>query len=523
MKKIIDIASALQLTEEEIIPYGYYKAKIKSKNKLERGNVILITAMNPTPYGEGKTTVAIGLNDAMRKINLNSIAVLREPSLGPVFGLKGGACGGGKAQIVPSEDINLHFNGDFHAITAANNLIAACIDNVIFNGNELNIDSNKIYFKRAIDMNDRSLRNIIINMDGRKNGNQREEQFQITAACEIMSLFCIANNIEDFEIRLNQIMIADDLDGNKLYVKDLNITGSIMALLLDALKPNLVQSLEENPVIVHGGPFANLSTGVSSIISLKEARANCDYVITEAGFSFDLGGHKFLDIITRRANIDPLVVVFILTTRALKHYGNGNLKLGLENTKFYIETLNKMNLNYVFTINTFADDTEEELREVESFINNLNCVCIRNNVFNEGSEGALELATYLSTLEKKKPNLFYEVSDSLEDKIKKICIHLLHSTNINYTEHAKSLLKEYEEKYPNHLICIAKTPLSLSDNKDNLQFKQNELLTITNLTVQNSTELIIVHMGNTLVMPGLPKQPNANKIKVVNEQIQNLT
>lgn len=518
MIPIKEIAKKINLDESSIEYYGKYKAKINYHSQSEKAEVILVTAMNPTPYGEGKTTVAIGLNDALNKIGKKSIATLREPSLGPVFGLKGGACGGGKAQVIPSEDINLHFNGDFHAITSANNLIAAALDNSIYFDNLLNIDINKIYFKRCLDMNDRSLRNITIN-DKKIN---REEGFNITAASEIMSILCISKDLNDFENRINDIILAKKTNGEYLYLKELNITGSIMALMREALKPNLVQSLEENPIVIHGGPFANISTGISSVISLKLSRGLADYVVTEAGFGFDLGGFKFTDIICRDLNINPKIV-FIVTIRALKYNGEDNLDKGLENMKAHIEALNNINASFVITINKFNDDKEEELNKVIAYANNLDTTCIINNVYEEGATGALALAKYITSMETKPLNFLYKKEDSIKNKINNICKNIFHTENINYNEIANQKIEDLEKMNCHHLICIAKTPLSISDDQKKLGYPKDFILTITNISIHNGAKLIIVHMGNILLMPGLPKKSNAEIIYLDHElNIKNL-
>ena len=507
----------------EIENYGKYKAKISAPQKENTSHIILVTSINPTPYGEGKTTVAIGLHDALRRLSVPSLLTLREPSLGPVFGIKGGATGGGYAQVVPMEDINLHFTGDFHAITTANNLIAAMIDNVLFHGNELDLDPNKIYFTRTMDLNDRSLRNIEIKTPK----YHREEKFTITAASELMNTFCMAKNLEDLRERLDKIIIGKNKKGEFVYVKELNITGSLLALLKEAMKPNLVQTLEHNPVIIHGGPFANLATGCNSIRSLKLATSLSPYVITEAGFGFDLGGFKFVDILTRQENLPLSCIVLVMTIGALKHHGTGEttelkkLQKGLENLHAHIDNLKQINVPFIITLNKHPEDTEEEISLLQKDVESLGYQIIITEVFEKGGEGALELAKEVIKYEPVKPTFLYKETASIKEKIEAICTKLYHANKVVYTPLADEKITE-AQPFSNLPICIAKTQYSISDQKDLLGYPKNYEITVKDIKIYNGSGYITVLLGDIMTMPGLSKTPAACQIDVVDDEIINI-
>jgi len=525
MISIVDVAKKINLTADDLELYGNYKAKIKRINKKEQGEIILVTATNPTPFGEGKTTVSIGLNDALRKLGYNSICSLREPSMGPVFGIKGGATGGGLAQVVPSEDINLHFTGDFHAITSANNLISAIIDNSIKQGNKLNLDVNAISFKRCLDMNDRALREIQISLGAKINGSPRSENFNITAASEIMAIFCLAKDMNDLRRRINKIIIGKNMNGEDVFVEDLKITGSILALLKDAINPNLVQTLEQNPVIIHGGPFANIAHGCSSIIATKTCQQVADYVIEEAGFGADLGALKFYDIKCKKNNLSPLGAVLITTLRALKYNGGAtvelakqknqqSLKKGLPNLEVHIENLLKFNKNLVVTLNKFADDTEEEIAIVREFVEKNNIPFCINDVFAKGGKGALNLSHEILKWEKTSTNEIYSESDDLKLKIEKVCKDIYRAIDVEYSGVALEKIDAINQSYKKYPICIAKTQYSISDNKDALGKPTNHIMKIRDIVVYNGAEFITVLMGDIMTMPGLGKQPAALSIDI---------
>ena len=477
MKDIKSIAREINLNEKDIFCYGNYMAKITKKCNEKRGKLILLTAVNPTPYGEGKTTVSIGLNDALKKLDKNSIAVLREPSLGPVFGMKGGAIGGGKSCMIPSEEIDLHFTGDFHAITSANNLLAAAIDNHIFQGNELNIDENKICFKRCLDMNDRTLR----------------DKFNITAASELMAIFCLAKDELDLKMKIDNILIAYSKDGKAIYAKSLNVTNAMVKLLKMAMYPNLVQSLEENPIIVHGGPFANIAHGCSSVTSLNLGLSISDYVITEAGFGSDLGCEKFVDILGKHYDLNPNYIVLIATCRAFKYNGCKNLLLHINNLK-------KFNIPFCVTINEFLDDTEEDFKLIEDICKNENVVCIRNNVYSEGGSGALELARYITSLNlfDTEPNYVYSDSDSLKEKIEKLVNNVYLIPKVNFTKEAMDVINNFKSN-EEFSVCMAKTQYAYKDDVKEV--------TVKNIEIHTGSKLIVVLLDNIITMPGLPKSP----------------
>lgn len=525
MENIESIAKKMNLSKEEIEMYGNYKAKIKNPlTQKQKGKLILVTSINPTPYGEGKTTVAIGLYDALRSKNINAMLTLREPSLGPVFGVKGGATGGGYAQVVPMEEINLHFNGDFHAITSANNLICAMIDNTLYHGNTLNLNPEEIYFTRTLDLNDRALRNITIN----DSKYQRKEKFTITAACEIMSTVCMAKDMSDLRDRLNNLIIGKNKEGKYVFVRDLNITGSLLALLKDAIKPNIVQTLEKNPVLVHGGPFANIAPGCNTVAALNHALAISDIVITEAGFGFDLGGFKFLDIVSRMNHFNVSGIVLVVTLKALKHHGKEKntpleqLKEGLKNLDAHMENLNLTEVPYIVTLNKYSDDTEEEIETLKNYVEQKGISFVINNVFELGSKGAMDLAMEVLKLDGKKIHYFYDLTDSLEEKIEKVCKKLLHASTINYSEIAKKKLKDIDSHFKNLPICIAKTQYSISDQKDLLGNPRDYTVTIKDLRVYNGAGFITVYLGDIMTMPGLPIHPAAELINVDNDTVVNI-
>ena len=497
MKKILDIINKLNLNENEYELYGNYKAKLNIDfNNKKNGKLILITSTNPTPYGEGKTTLNIGLSDSLNKLGYKTISTLREPSLGPVFGTKGGACGGGLSKIEPEMDINLHFNGDMHAITSANNLLCAIIDNHIFQGNELNID--KVVFNRCLDINDRELRKIKL--------NNREESFVITPASEIMAILCLAKDLADLKNRISKIIVGYTKDNKEIYVEDLKCTDALTILLKDAIKPNLVQTLYNNPCIVHGGPFANIAHGCNSIIATKTALSISDYVVTEAGFGSDLGALKFFDIKNRIANFNPICVVINTTIKALKYNGNNDLKKGIENLKFHIENMKKFNDNVIVSLNKFDDDTNDEINYVKDFCVELNTKFVVSTMYKDGENGCLELANEIVNLENTKHFEIYDLQDNLKTKIEKVC-KLYGCSNIEYK--CLDKINNINKDYP---ICIAKTPASITDNPKILGYPTDFKMTVTDVKVFNGAGFIVVYMGNIMTMPGLAKESNYLKM-----------
>jgi len=507
LKEIDEICKNINIDKYET--YGKYKAKIDSLNMKKEGKVVLVTAINPTPYGEGKTTVAIGIHDALCKLGKSSIACLREPSMGPVFGIKGGATGGGYSQIVPMEDINLHFTGDFHAITSANNLISACIDNSIYFGNPLKIK--KVLFERCLDINDRSLRSV---------ETTYKTKFNITAASEIMAIFCLAKNKEDLKERLDKIIIGIDENNNDVYLSSLNITGSLMVLLKDAIKPNLVQTLYNNPVLIHGGPFANIAHGCSSVIATKMGIDLADYVITEAGFGSDAGATKFYDIKCRENNINPLCTVLICTVRALKYNGNNLLKDGLCNLGIHIENLRKFNQNIIVTLNKFEDDTYEDIKLIEEYVKEFNLPFTINTAYKDGENGALDIAKEIIKCEHKELKQLYKLNAPLKEKIEIVCKEICRANKIEYINNVEEKIKRYSNlEYP---ICIAKTQYSISDDPKKLGAPNNYTITINDIKVNNGAKFITVYLGNILTMPGLSKEPNALNIDLIDDEIVGL-
>ena len=529
--KINDIAQKYGIEEEFIENYGKYKAKVSNKifDKIkdkENGKLILVTSINPTPLGEGKTTVSIGLDDALNKIGKNSIVVLREPSLGPVFGLKGGATGGGYAQVVPMEDINLHFTGDIHAITAANNLIASMIDNHIFQGNDLGID--KVIWKRCLDINDRNLRKIEIGKSEEKRMTSREDGFDITAASEIMAILCLAKDINDLKRRIGNILIGYDKDKNPIFVKDIKAEGAATVLLKDALNPNLVQTLEHNLAMIHGGPFANIAHGCNSIIATKMALKLSDYVVTEAGFGADLGAEKFLDIKCRKADLKPNAVVCVATIKALKYHGgqaiseitNENLDAlenGMNNLLKHVENLKKFGVNVIVAINKYITDTEKEIKLLQDTLSKKNIEMSLVEAWEHGGEGATDLAGKIVKLCEKDIELkfIYDENETIETKIKKVAKEIYGAQDVEFSNEAKKEIENINKiGKSNYPVCIAKTQYSFSDNPKNLECKEPFKITVNEIILKNGAEFIVAITGKMFTMPGLSKVPAAENIDI---------
>ncbi|PPS21440.1 formate--tetrahydrofolate ligase [Brachyspira murdochii] len=531
LKRINEIAEMLNLTDDDYEAYGKYKAKIELSllNNLKdkkNGKLVLVTAITPTPAGEGKSTVTIGLTQGLNKIGKNAVAALREPSLGPVFGIKGGACGGGYAQIVPMEDINLHFNGDFHAIGSAHNLISACIDNHIKQGNELKIDTNKIVFKRVVDMNDRALRDIVIGLGGSENGVTRQSSFQITVASEIMAILCLSNSLMDLKERIGNIVFAYDVNDNPLKVKDLKVEGAACALLKDAIKPNLVQTLENTPAIVHGGPFANIAHGCNSILATKLALKLSDYTITEAGFAADLGAEKFLDIKCRAADLKPNCIVLVATIRALKHHG-GALELnkedlnalnkGFENLDKHIENMRKYNVPVVVAINKFSSDTQKEIECITKHCQEMGAEISLCEVWEKGGEGGKDLAQKVVKAASEESNYkpLYDLEKSIKEKIELICKEIYGAGDIKFSAKANKMIKKIETiGFGNLPICMSKTQKSISDNPALLNAPKGYTLNIDEIKLASGAGFIIAMAGGIIDMPGLPKIPAACNIDI---------
>lgn len=534
MEPIVNIGKKIGLTEDDIELYGKYKCKInldvfdKYKDNKD-GKLILVTAINPTPAGEGKSTVTVGLGQALNKIGKNSIIALREPSLGPVFGIKGGAAGGGYSQVVPMEDINLHFTGDMHAITAANNLLCAAIDNHIHQGNALNIDSRRIVFKRVMDMNDRALRQIVVGMGGKINGFLREDGFMITVASEIMAILCMATGISDLKERMGNILVAYNLDGEPVFAKDLKVSGAMALLMKDAIKPNLVQTLENTPAIIHGGPFANIAHGCNSIVATKMALKLSDYAVTEAGFGADLGAEKFLDIKCVYGDLKPDCVVLVATIRALKHHGGVKkdelsvenvdaVKVGIENLEKQIENIQAFGVPVVVAINKFITDSRAEVEFVKSFCEAKGVMVSEADVWEKGGDGGVDLANkVIETIENKPSNFapIYDANESIKDKILKIAKTIYGADGVNYEPAALKQIAEIEkynmDKVP---VCMAKTQSSLSDNPMLLGRPKGFNITVREVRVSNGAGFVVVQTGNIMTMPGLPKVPAANRMDI---------
>lgn len=537
LKHIKEVASQLNIPEDDLEFYGKYKAKLsdelweKVKNNPD-GKLVLVTAINPTPAGEGKTTTTVGLGQALGRMNVKSVIALREPSLGPCFGVKGGAAGGGNAQVVPMEDLNLHFTGDFHAITSANNLLAAMLDNHIQQGNTLGIDTKKVVWKRCVDMNDRALRNIIIGLGNKSDGVVREDHFIITVASEIMAVFCLADDMEDLKDRLGRIVVAYNYSGLPVTARDLKAVGAMAALLKDALKPNLIQTLENTPAIVHGGPFANIAHGCNSVRATKTALKLADVVVTEAGFGADLGAEKFLDIKCRMAGLTPDAVVLVATIRALKYNGglvkadlaNENLEAlqkGIVNLEKHIENLHKFGVPVVVSLNRFTSDSDAELAFVKRFCEERDCEFSLCEVWEKGGEGGIDLATkVLATMDKKASNYkpLYEVSLSLKEKIETIAKEIYGAGSITYDSAAENALKTIEALgYKELPICMAKNQYSLSDDPNKLGRPSGFNINIREVYVSAGAGFVVAITGTVMTMPGLPKVPAAESIDVNEE------
>ena len=530
LEKIDKIAKSINIDEDNIEQYGKYKAKIidiKKYEKNKEGKIILVTAMSPTPLGEGKTTISISIADGLRKIGEKSILALREPSLGPVFGIKGGATGGGYAQVVPMEDINLHFTGDIHAITSANNLLSALIDNHIYYGNELQIE--KVVWKRCMDMNDRQLRKINTGLSGESKIVQREDGFEISVASEIMAILCLAENIKELKKMLSNIIIGYNVRKEPIYVKDLKAEGAMTVLLKDAIKPNLVQTLEHTPVIIHGGPFANIAHGCNSIIATKLCSKLADYTITEAGFGSDLGAEKFINIKCRKSGLKPSAVVCVATIRALKYHGgikkeeikNENfecLKLGMKNLYTHIENLKeKFGLNVIVAINRFNTDTVQELEFVQNELKKKNIESSIVESWSKGGEGAIDISKKLIKMcdEKTEIKYSYNFDDKINDKIYKISKEIYRAEGIKISKEAQEKINKIEEMgYSNLPICIAKTQYSFSDDSKNIECNNKYVININNVELKAGAGFIVVYAGNIMTMPGLPKVPAAENIDI---------
>lgn len=533
MMKITDIAGKLGISADDIEPYGYYKAKLseelitRTKNDPD-GKLILVTAVNPTPAGEGKTTVSVGLAQAMARIGKKAVLALREPSLGPVFGIKGGAAGGGYSQVVPMEDINLHFTGDMHAITSANNLLCALLDNHMQQGNALRIDQRRILIDRCLDMNDRALRNIVIGMGGKPNGIPRQDSFRITVATEVMAILCLASDIDDLKKRLGSILVAYNYDGEPVYARDLGAEGSMTALLKDAIKPNLVQTLENTPVIIHGGPFANIAHGCNSVRATKLALKLGDYCITEAGFGADLGAEKFCDIKCRFAGLKPSCAVIVATVRAAKYNGGvakpdltkeniEALKAGSANLRVHIENMRKFGLPAVVAINRFYTDTDAEIEALKEICAEAGAPACVAEVFAKGGEGGEELARKVcETIEKEDNSGFaqiYDTASGIKEKIETIAREIYRADGVVYTAAAEKAIAEAEKLgFADTPVCIAKTQYSLSDDPKKLGKPENFRITVRDLRISAGAGFVVALTGDIMVMPGLPKEPAALKI-----------
>ena len=534
MLPIAEVAKKLSIGEDDLEFYGKYKAKLplslrdKLKDKPD-GKLILVTAINPTPAGEGKTTVTVGLGEAMHKIGKNAIIALREPSMGPVFGVKGGAAGGGYAQVVPMEDINLHFTGDMHALTSANNLLCAILDNHLQQGNELGIDPRRILLKRCLDMNDRALRNVVVGLGGKVNGVPREDNFMITVASEVMAILCLATDLEDLKRRLGDMLVAYTYDGKPVYARDLQAVGAMAALLKDAIKPNLVQTLENTPALMHGGPFANIAHGCNSVTATKLGLKLADYCITEAGFGADLGAEKFLDIKCRVAGLKPACIVLVATIRALKYNGGvakadlgaenvEALKKGIVNLKTHIENMHKYGVPVVVAINRFGTDTDAEITVIEDFCREMGVLVSLTEVFAKGGEGGKDLAEKVcATIEEKPANYhpLYDTALSIPEKLETIAREIYRADGVTYTAAAKKAIAEIEalgkDKLP---VCVAKTQYSLSDNPSLLGKPEGFTLTVRDVRLSAGAGFVVALTGDIMTMPGLPKAPAAYNIDV---------
>ena len=538
MKEIVDIAKSLGISKDDLETYGKYKAKV-SLNAFgdKKAKLVLVTAINPTPAGEGKSTTTIGLGDAFHKLGYKTCIALREPSFGPVLGVKGGAAGGGYAQVVPMEDINLHFTGDFHAIATANNTVAAVLDNHIYQGNELHIDPTRITWHRVIDMNDRALRNCVIGMGGHNNGVVREDHFDIVVASEIMAILCLASDMDDLRARLDRTVVAYTYDRMPVTIKDLKITGALMMILKDAICPNLVQTLEHTPCFIHGGPFANIAHGCNSVIATKKAMSYSDFTITEAGFGCDLGAEKFFDIKCREANLTPSAVVIVATIRALKMHGgvlkeNLNvenveaLKAGFKNLEKHIDTVKKFGLPYVVAINRFTSDTEAELNALEEWSKENGHPVSLSEVWAKGGDGAIDLAKKVIAQIDNGKNEFkfiYDTKDTIKEKIAKICKEVYGADGVEFTQDAKNQIARLTKLgFGESLVCMAKTQYSLSDNPKLLGRPEGFTVTIRSVTPSIGAGFVVALSGDIIRMPGLPKEPAAERMDIVDGKIVGL-
>lgn len=534
MQPIVKIAEKLSMDADDLELYGKYKAKLplslceKYRDRPD-GKLVLVTAINPTPAGEGKTTVTVGLGEAMQKIGKNAVIALREPSMGPVFGVKGGAAGGGYAQVVPMEDINLHFTGDMHALTAANNLLCAVIDNHLQQGNELHIDQRRILLKRCLDMNDRALRNVVVGLGGKINGVPREDNFMITVASEVMAILCLASDIDDLKTRLGNILVAYTYAGEPVFARDLQCVGAMAALLKDAIKPNLVQTLENTPALMHGGPFANIAHGCNSVTATKLGLKLADYCITEAGFGADLGAEKFLDIKCRFAGLKPSCIVIVATIRALKYNGGvakadlgaenvEALKTGIVNLKTHIENMQKYGVPAVVAINRFGTDTDAEIAVIEEFCREMGVEVSLTEVFAKGGEGGMDLAKKVCKTIDEKPSNYHPLYDtalSIPEKLETIAKEIYRADGVTFTAQAKKNLAEIEALGKGDLpVCVAKTQYSLSDNPALLGAPRGFTLTVRELRLSAGAGFVVALTGDIMTMPGLPKVPAAYNIDV---------
>jgi len=537
LKPIKEIAEQLDLLEEELEPYGHYKAKIsldvmKRLEQKKDGKVILVTSINPTPAGEGKSTVTVGLGQGLAKLGKSAMVAMREPSLGPTMGIKGGATGGGYSQVIPMEDINLHFTGDFHAITTANNTLSALLDNHIHQGNELQIDVRRVTWKRVVDLNDRALRNVVVGLGGPTQGVPREDGFDITVASEIMAIFCLATDIQDLKRRLSKIVVAYNIHKQPVTAADLGAEGALTLLLKDALKPNLVQTLEHTPALIHGGPFANIAHGCNSVIATKMAAKLADYVLTEGGFGADLGAEKFLDIKARYADIKPEAVVIVATNRALKMHGGVKkenlteenveaLAKGLENLQKHIETIQAFGLPFVVAINRFVTDTEKEVEKIESWCTEHSYPVALTEVWEKGGEGGVELAKkVLETIENSENHYapIYELSASIEEKVRAIAKTVYGAKDVEFSSKAKNQMIDFEKfGWSNLPVCMAKTQYSLSDDPTLLGRPTDFTITIREFRPSIGAGFIVALTGDVMTMPGLPKKPSALNMDVTED------
>ena len=515
-KDILEIAQKVGFNKEDVICYSNDKAKIKSKEKKQKAKLILVTAINPTPFGEGKTTVSIGLGDALNVLNKNVLICLRQPSMGPVFGMKGGATGGGYSQVVPMDEINLHFTGDFHAITSANNLLSAAIDNHIKQGNELDIQV--VNFQRCLDVNDRALRKTEIAMQD----TPRNESFNITAASEIMALFCLASSLDDLKKRLGSIIIGFNGNNEPVFARDLNIEGALTVLLKDAFVPNLVQTLENTPTLIHGGPFANIAHGCNTVVATKLALGYADYVVTEAGFGADLGAEKFLDIKCKTNDLIPNCLVLVATTKALKYNGDNNLEAGLVNLEVHIENLRKYKVPLLVCLNKYTDDTEKEIEVIRAFCQRQNVDFEVSDAYDNGGKGAIDLANLVIEKCEEKTNFtpIYNDDKTIKEKIETLAKKIYHAGKVNYSELALEKIKQIEsmglDKCP---ICVAKTQYSISDDPKKLGYPKDYEINVKDIRLYNGAGFVTVLLGNIMTMPGLPKKPNYEKIDYIDNEI----